>query len=373
MKILHVITGLETGGAERMLVKLVEHTNETFQHTVLSLGGRGTQSKCLEKLGVDVQVLNLQSPAKSLGSLFRLVRIFRTIDYDLVHGWMYHGNLAAYIGVKLTFKKPVIFSIRQSIRNIYDDKITTRMVIKLNSKLSNSVDKVIFNSNVSLSQHIKRGFSTDNSFVIPNGFNIQKFNKDKLAGMKIRKEFSINDTDILFGIVGRNDPKKDYMNFLKAAFIVNQKVKNSHFMIIGRDVDKDVNILNFIVDNGIRDKFTLGSQREDIESIWNAVDIAVSSSRDEGFPNVIGEAMSCGKPCVVTDVGDSSFLVADTGIVVNPNNPKALAGAMIKLATLDRDELYKLGDSARARIVNTFDIKMVSLKYSEMYNKIGKS
>lgn len=371
MKILHIITGLNTGGAERMLVKLIEETKNEADHTVISIFGKGKQGEILKSMGIEVYELNVQSYIQFPIRFFKIKRLVASLRPDIIQGWMYHGNVVASLSkYKST---PVLHNIRQSFYSYNEEKALTRLIIKLNGYLTYRTNLVLFNSALSLDQHIKLGFNKRNSYYIANGFDINKYQKNNEYRSEIRKELKLDDDATLLVQVGRNHPMKDHYNFLEAAKLVSKREKKVHFLLVGRGIDEDNHIQSFLDENDLKTLVTLWGERPDIEKIWSAADFGVlSSAWGEGFPNVIGEAMACETPCVVTKVGDSAHVIGDVGFSVTPQNENELADAMVSLCKLSAEEVASLGNKARERIINEFSIQKISDEYMEVYNKILK-
>lgn len=369
MKILHIITGLNTGGAERMLVKLIEETKNDIEHSVISLLDGGTQGDYLREIGVNIFEISSKSLIKFPKYFHRINKAKKKVNPDLIQGWMYHGNLVASLVKVLNKKLPVIYNVRHSLHSIKHEKQLTRWIIKLNSYLSANAAAVIYNSNISRNQHEEFGFDASTSITIPNGFFVDTFKNNETYRDEIRNELMISKSKFVFGQIGRNHPMKDYKNYVKAAKIVLEEGHDCHFLLVGRGIENDSKLQELV--KGKESNFSFIGQRNDIEKIWNTVDVGVlSSAWGEGFPNVVGEAMACEKPCVVTDVGDAAFVVGKTGEVVQPQNSKELSASMIKMLMLRKKELKELGYKARKRIVENFSIEKVSKDYINLYESI---
>ncbi|MFC3883538.1 glycosyltransferase family 4 protein [Bacillus songklensis] len=373
MKILHVITCLDVGGAEMMLYKLLKHTDHTkFESFVVSLTDKGSIGEKIEHLGIPVYTLGLKPGEMEPGSLWKLYRYVRQVNPDLIQGWMYHANFVSQAVAGLMFpKKPVLWNIRQSLDHIAQEKKMTRALIKLSAKMSFLPKRIINNSLTSAKQHEQIGYRNDKRVIIPNGFDTDLFAPSEKAGTNLRSEQGITDDHLLIGLIGRYHPQKDHTTFLKAAALLIEEVPNVRFILAGREVDsgnlclmKEVEALS--LDNYVR----LLGERQDIPEITAALDIAVSSSKTEGFPNVIGEAMSCGVPCVVTEAGDTPWLIGDTGLIVPPGNPLRLARALKELIECGQEGRKKLGFAARQRIVQHFSIARIVTQYEELYEQV---
>lgn len=374
ISIIHVISGLHIGGAEMMLFKLLSRTDlKRFNTVVISLTDRGPIGEQIEYLGIPVYSLNIKFGVSGLKGIYRLVRTVRQINPDILQGWMYHGNLAAQIGgAFLSYDVPILWNIRHALHQPQDEKLWTKLVIWLTGKLSGLPAKIINNSSTSALQHEQYlCYRIEKKVIIPNGFDTEMFTPSELARTEIRSELGLSEDTLLIGMVGRYHPVKDHANFLQAAALLLEMFPNVHFVLVGRGVDQTNNtLMQLITDLGISAHITLLGERPDVPKITAALDIATSSSYSESFPNVVGEAMSCGIPCVVTDVGDSANIVGETGVVVPPRNFKALAYAWHELISLGFKNRRNLGISARERIVRHFSLNSIVAQYEELYEKI---
>ena len=368
---MHVITGLDMGGAEMMLFKLLSASREYWQSIVVSLKDEGMIGPSIAKLGVPVECLHLRpyspNPARFL-SLFSLTRRFRP---QVIQGWMPHGNLAASL-TQFTSRiaAPVIWNVRMSLDVVDGEKLTTLGLIRLGAFLSRHPAAIVYNSLTGAKQHEKRGYQSAQSAVISNGFDCDVFRPDEEAHHQICEQLGLETTTILIGLVARLHPAKDHIGFLKAASLVSSIHPESRFLLIGKGmVASDPALNNLISQLNLTGRVLLLGERTDISQLTPGLDIACSSSAYEGFSNSIGEAMACGVPCVVTDVGDSAYLVEDTGVIVPSRNPKALAHAIIQLIDAGSAKRKELGMAARRRIESEFSLPKVARRYEDLYKQ----
>ncbi len=372
MKIVHIITDLDTGGAEMSLYKLLASIDRNiFNVAVVSLIDEGTIGKQIKKLNISVYSIGMKRGVPTPLGIWKLIKIIRKLQPDLIQGWMYHGNVASFLVAKMSGGRPrVCWNIRHSVYDIAYEKQLTRMLIKLGTFLSNRVDTVIYNSSVSRGQHEKLGYDTARSVVVPNGFDTAIFRPDENARHSVRRELGVADSVALVGLIGRYHPMKDHENFLRAAKIILSHDKDVRFLLAGKDVDSTNKVLlDQVKMNGLQNSIFLLGERSDIARLTAALDISSSSSYGEAFPNVIGEAMACGVPCVVTDVGDSAWVVGGTGRVVPPRNPQALADKVIQLLDLSEYERNALGKRVRRRIEEHFTLDKIVRHYEILYTK----
>jgi glycosyltransferase involved in cell wall biosynthesis len=229
---------------------------------------------------------------------------------------------------------------------------------------------IVFNSKAGANDHIRMGYQRGKSCIIPNGFDAKLFSPSEKNRSSVRSEFNIPEEAILIGLISRFDPLKDHGSFLKAGAKLLSNRRETIFLLAGRGVDwQNRQLRQIIVNLVMSEKVILLGERRDIPRIMSALDIATCSSVSEGFPNVIGEAMSCGIPCVVTDVGDSAWIVGDSGIVVTPRNHEAMCEAWLTLIKMGRAKRQILGEKARKRIEDHFSIQMIVKKYEQLYEE----
>jgi glycosyltransferase involved in cell wall biosynthesis len=221
--------------------------------------------------------------------------------------------------------------------------------------------------------HSAMGYAAEKMTRIPNGFDTEVFHPDEAARLSFRDELGVPPETPLAGVIARFDPLKDHGNFFKAAGELSRKRGDIRFVLCGDEVTPDNLALIGMIDEALRGRVFLLGRRMDVSRILAALDISVLPSSREAFPNVVGESMSCGTPCVVTDVGDSSLIVGDAGIAVPPRDPAALASGMAALLDMPRSERKKLGIRARQKIVDEYDIRTVTEKYENLYEEILRS
>lgn len=374
VKVLHVITGLSTGGAEMMLLKLLGNMDRSrVQSMVVSLTDKGPIGLRIEALGVPVVVLNLRALSGLPMGLWRLLRQVRRFKPDLAQGWMYHGNLFASFLVMLSPRKiPVVWNIRQSIAALEDEKPMTARLIRLGAKLSQGPAMILYNSSTAREQHEALGYRHAKAKVIPNGFELTRFHPDDGARLALRSQLGLGPEAPLIGMVARYHPMKDHSGFLRAAAHVHMRHPSAHFVLVGRGVTRDAPALREqIASLGLDPCVHILGEREDLPFITAALDISVNASwRGEGFSNAIGEAMACAVPCVVTDVGDSAWIVGSTGRVVPAQDAQAMAKAIADLLDAGPSMRTSLGQAARARMIDMFDLAYVSARYQDLYEEL---
>jgi glycosyltransferase involved in cell wall biosynthesis len=234
-------------------------------------------------------------------------------------------------------------------------------------------NRVVCNSDASRQIHVTLGYAADKMAVIPNGFDLTAFQGNSAAREAVRKELKIPNGAPVIGLVGRFHPQKGHDTFVQAARVVHQEQQDAYFVLCGFDVTwNNPQLAQWIMTAGLTQCCRLLGRRDDIPRIMASLDIAVSSSSGEAFANVIGEAMSCSVPCVVTDVGDSALIVGQTGRVVPSQNPRALAAAVRELIELGTESRERMGTAARERIQRYFSLPTIVRQYEGLYQEMAE-
>ncbi len=372
IRIVHIITALNVGGTEMMLCKLSSRMRkDRFENIFVTLKEKGKLSEDLESQNIRIYNLGGMSGVLRILALIKLLRILREINPDIIQGSLVQGNLAAQIAaIFLPYRFSTLWNIGYTALPKTETKRSILFIIKILSILSFLPQKIIFNSETGANDHYRMGYRRDKSCIIPNGFDTKLFSPSVKNRSCVRSELNISEETILIGLIGRFDPLKDHKCFLKAGAKLLSNKQEIFFLLVGREVDWQNRQLKQLIEKlGMSEKVFLLGERLDVHRIMAALDIATSSSLAEGSPNVIGEAMSCGVPCVVTDVGDTAWLVGDAGIVVPPRNHEALCKAWLRLIEMGSAERRTLGERARKRIEIHFSIQMAVRMYEQLYEE----
>ena len=343
----------------------------SFDSAVLSLMPPGPVGERISILGIPVYSLKILYGIPSLTEILRMRRLVREFRPDIIQGWMYHGNLAAWFARRWTNRAPVVWNIRQSLYEIHREKRLTRWVIRLSAALSSRVQAIIYNSHTSRPQHEAVRFDGRHALVIPNGFDIHRFRSSPETRLAFRMALQLDADVPLVGMVARWHPMKGHANFLRGAAGVLERFSDAHFVLAGRGVDEDnAVLLNMIGALGLADRVHLLGEVSDVPAVMTALDVLVSASGAEAFPNVLGEGMACGVPCVATDVGDSAHVLNGHGRVVPPHDPAALSAAVIELLRLDSHRRVELGAAGRLHVKVKFSLSEVAGQYAALYEKL---
>lgn len=375
ISILWLISGLEYGGAEMMLYKLLSRMDRSrFAAEVVSMIDFGPFSAKIRELGVPLHSLGMRRGIPNPMGMVRLVRRLRQTRPDVIQTWMYHADLIGGLAAKLAGGIPVAWGIRQSNLSDHSSRRLTIYTMKMCARVSAWLPaRIVCCSEASQHVHTALGYASEKMMVIPNGFDLGAFTVNPIARESVRTELKIPAGAPLIGLVGRFDPQKDHRNFVCAAALLHRSQPDARFLLCGDDVTwENAQLRGWIEQAGIREQCVLLGRRDDMSRLTAALDIAASaSSYGEGFPNVIGEAMACGVPCVVTDVGDCALIVGQTGRVVPPQNEKELASALDDLVKLGPEGRSQLGAAARRRVIEYFNLPDIVARYENLYREIA--
>ncbi|TPG20633.1 glycosyltransferase family 4 protein [Variovorax guangxiensis] len=375
MKVAFVITGLSTGGAEIMLHKLLQNIDRTrFEPIVVSLTSKGEIGERIEALGVPVDVLGMRPGLPNPFALFRLARLLRRAKPDVVHTWMYHADLLGGLAARLAGCHRVIWGIRHGNLSKSENKRGTLMVIKLCARLSGRLPaRILSCSQRAKEVHAAIGYIEERIHVIPNGFDLSHFAPDAAAHCSLLAELSLTPDTLLVGVVARFDPQKNHLGFVQAAAQLMALVPQVHFVLAGTEVNGDnVSLQAAIAEHeGLQARMHLLGRRDDVPRLMAAFDVLASPSHGEAFPNVLGEAMASGLPCVVTDAGDSAEIIGATGHVVGVGDMAALAQRLQEVLLLPKAQRAALGHQARTRIRAEYEIRQVVARYQAFYQLVA--
>lgn len=376
MRVLYIITGLATGGAETMLLKLLERLDrERYEPMVISLTTVGDIGPRIAALGIPVRALDMAAGLPGPLGFFRLMRAIRQLEPDIVHTWLYHADLLGGVAAKWAGVPAICWGIRSS--NLDADKTswTTRAVRRVCALMSHVIPQRIFlNSETARRIHASLGYAADKMSVIPNGFDLSRFRPDESARRSVRTGLDCTDDTLLVGMIGRFDPLKNHAGFISAMAVVFRQLPQIRLVLAGKGVDRENEELLVAIEKaGLSANIHLLGPRDDMPALMAALDVLACPSHAEAFPNVVGEAMAAGVPCVATDVGDCAYIIGNTGFVVPVGDMDGFASKVAAMLSLSRVQRMALGEQARARVQSHFEIAGVVRRYEEAYELLGVS
>lgn len=368
----HIVTGLDDGGAEGVLFRLCAN-DHSVTHVVISLMGDGKYGALLRAIGVEVVTLDMPRGRITWAGIARLWRTLRDARPCVVQTWMYHADVVGGLVARLARSGRVFWGIRNSTLSPLHTARRTRVMVRVAAVLSHAVpDAIVSCSQRAAEVHMAKGYPSKLFTVIPNGVDTVAFAPDEQARRSVRTELGISESTTIIGMVARFDPQKDHQTLLRAVNVVTSRQSDVQLLLVGTGMTTSNDQLAMIIDeNGMRNHTILAGQRNDIDAIMNAIDVHVlTSAYGEAFPNVVAEAMACGTPCVVSDVGDAALIVGSNGWVVPPNNPGQFADALSQARTVlteDPKQWERLCRSARDRITAEFRIDLMIDGYHRVW------
>ena len=369
-----IVTDLRTGGAETFLEKLLPRLPRQIQLHVLSLRSQGEIGPRLQAAGVPVEAFGLSGP-RSLVAFMRLVRRLRQLDPHVAQTFLYHGDLIGGLAARIASVGVVAWNIRNAGSAWHTMRWPTRAVIRACALLSGRIpDRIVCCSETAAGHHVRAGYCADRIVVLPNGVDLSRFAPDPTARRWACEALDVRPDTPLLGHFGRLDPQKDQAGFLAAFARVRRSFPDAVAIMVGAGLESTSDFASRVAELGVpASAVRFLGRRDDVARLMAACDVVVSSSIAEAFPNVVAEAMSCGVPCVATDVGESARIVGSTGRIVPPGDPESLARACLETLALPAPERHALGLLGRQRIAETYDIDAVALRYAEFYEALMPS
>lgn len=372
-KILHIIVGLNVGGAELMLKRLVlqGRQDSNFSHAVLSLTDLGVVGESLQSAGITVYTLDMQSFAHLPKAMWQLTKVIRLIQPDIVQTWMYHADFMGGIVAKALGVKKIIWGIRTTDAQQGNSKAVV-LLQRLCAKLSYDIPTLIVcAAHVSKDSHVKVGYDEKKMRVIPNGYELSLLTSSQQDRAALRQEIGLSDDDVVIGSMGRFNEAKNPLLFVKLAAELVKIYPSLKFMMVGRDNTWDnVELTQWLSRYHLTDNFRLLGQRTDVAACLKAMDVFCLHSRTEGFPNVLAEALTVGVPAVSFDVGDAKYILGELGDVIPQGDLAAMVRSIshiIDTILSDTETLAHWSAKATARMSQHYDIQNVYNQYRSIW------
>ena len=368
--VVHLITDLDTGGSETALVNLVSRLDSSrFSNAVISLTNRGRHGSDLDRLGVPVTELHMKPSRPSPMALWRLRQTLRRAHPDILQTWLFHADFLGLAAGRAAGIKRICWNIRSADLRPSDHPASLFFLLRILARLSSLPVAVVVNSHAGRAAHEAFGYHPRRWELIPNGIDVAAFAPSEERRNRWRQANGIARDTPVVGLVARYHPMKDHATFLEAAGAVAARRPDVHFVMAGRGVDPtNAALVAAVARRELAGRISLCGEVTDTASLFCALDVAVSASYSEAFPNVVGEAMACGVPCVVTDAGDSARIVGGAGVVVRTRDAEGMSAAMMRLLTMDPASRAALGREARARITADYSLDRMAKRYEALYD-----
>jgi len=374
--VIHLITTLSQGGAERVLAQLVPRPGDLprdqdgtpiERHVVISLVDGGMFADELRAAGVEVRGLGMRPGRDVAGGTLRLARVLRELRPAAVISWMYHASLLDLLARPFAGagrRARMIWMLRGSLESTASLSTSTRTIIRILARRSGRPDMIVANSAAGRDQHVAHGYRPRRWGAVPNGCDLERFAPDHKGRTTIRMQLGVTDDEALVAFIGRAHAEKGLDVLLEALphLAVADRIT---LLLIGAgtlEADIPTNDRVRIVPLGVRD---------DVERVLRGVDVLVLPSRSEGTANAVIEALATEVPCIVTDVGDSRELVGEAGITVPPESPHELAHAITRMLALTVAERRALGALGRARMMERHGLDAARTAYRTLWTVGG--
>ncbi|NYT86895.1 glycosyltransferase [Pusillimonas harenae] len=373
LDVVHIISGLGQGGAETVLYRLVTAPDQNVRHRVISMGEEGVFGPRLREAGIPVHTLHMQSPSGLLKGLWGMYRLLRELKPDVVQTWMYHADLIGGLVARLSGVRSVCWGIRNSGADLHKSSLSARAFSWLCAKSSGLIPVVIVSCAESAAQrHQAWGYRADRMQVIPNGYDLSRWQADAQARQQVRELWGVSDDTPVIGSVARWNPLKDHENLVAALALSLRNYPSMRCVLIGQGMESsNPDLSALLTRHGVVERVILMGRRDDVPHLMNGLDIHVLSSRAEGFPNVVAEAMASGVACVVTDVGDAAMMVDDATVVAPPQNPQALSAAINSVvAQLGTPAHAQRVQRGRERVGRLFSLEAMVGNYRKVWGRV---
>ena len=374
LRVMHVISGLLHGGAETVLFRLATAPGGTVRHTVVSMRGEGVMGARLREAGVEVICLDMQGWTGNVHGLWRLYRLLRERRPDVVQTWMYHADLIAGLVARLAGIRAVAWGVRNSGVSLGESSRSSRIAAWACARVSAWVPGVIVAcARKAAEVHRAWGYRADRVLVVPNGYDLDVWHPDAAGVAELRARWGVPEGAPLLGSVARWNPLKDHENLLAALALSVRTHPDLRCVLIGLGMSRDnADLIAMARHYGLLDHLIFLGRRDDVPVLMRALDIHVLSSKAEGFPNVVSEAMASGVACVVTDVGDAADIVGEHGWVVPPGDASALAGAIDQAVEAVRDPQWPARrDAARASVERRYSLRTMVDRYETVWRRLA--
>jgi glycosyltransferase involved in cell wall biosynthesis len=365
VKILHVILNLGYGGAESMLVKLVNQ-DKVNEIVIITLMNYSPLKDKIENRNVTV-IPAFRKKLSFVADFLNLIRKVRSFKPDIIQSWMYHSELMGLV-LKRSYPRAKLFwNIRCSTSEWLKLRFRNKIIFKMLLRGSHKVSGIIVNSHIEYKESVLLGYPEEKLIYIPNGFESVEITDKINIRNELLTKFNLASEATLIGAVTKNSVLKDIDTLLKAFQLIKIQLPLVNLILVGSGFDTDFR--EKLADMRLIDNVHIYGTTNNIFKVIPGFDIAVLSSKTESFPNVIAEYMLASLPVVSTNVADIPEIVGDYGIVVPPNDPESLSNALISVFNMSYEEKAVLGKNARERILEIYPINKIFKSYLDKYRE----
>ncbi|MDI6792443.1 MAG: glycosyltransferase [bacterium] len=364
LNLLYLITGLDVGGTEKVLARLVAGLNkERYRILVCSLQKRGPVADEIERCGIKVVSLDMEGKL-NLNAPLKLFSLLKKEKVDILHSYLFHANLLARIVGRLA-RVPIIISSERTM------EMEGRHRLIINRLTAPLADCITVNSN-SVREFVSHriGIDSQKLVTIYNGLDVSDFQRKEGDSSGVKKKWGIDSDKVVIGCVARFDPPKGVEYLLQAAVRVIAKHPNALFLLVGYGPLRR-KLEDMTEELGLASKVIFTGECNDVPGMLSIMDIFVLPSLYEGFPNAVLEAMAASRPVVATSVAGIPEIVVDneTGLLVPRANPEALAEAINTLIQYP-EMAEKMGQAGRSRVEDYFSLEKMVEETEELYERL---
>jgi len=367
--VVHIIVGLHTGGAEKTLLKVCSGLPQ-FHHHVVSLTGFGELAPAFLKAGAELHCLDMRTASGVIRGLASILHFVWKTKPSLIQSWMYHSDLVTLFIKLVAPRTPIVWNLRHSALTPSSSR-RTRLIQRVLVGMSWFIPRAIVAAGVRVrDEHERIGYSMQKLSTIPNGIDLEVFRADSSLRNVGRTRLGLAQDQLLIGFVGKWDPHKGVESFLDALKLLSDWGREVQFLMVGKDLlFENSQLVDLVERRQLTDHAHLVGPVPDVQTYLNALDVMVSASETEGFPNVIAEAVACGVPVVATDVGDSKLLLASKNFLVPPRSPVKLAEAIDSLLALPPAERKKITDTNYRWVSENYSMEQMLVSYDNLWKK----
>lgn len=372
MKVCHIITSLDIGGAELVLYRLLTAQADNVNNiTVITLKPGGILADKLQQAGFVVHSLNVTGPLSLLASVTKLAKKLEVLQPQVVQSWLYHADFITALSSLRWRATSYVWGIHTC--QLPKGKIATWAIMKSCALLSYRVpSKIVCVAEASKILHVNQGYDAKKVRVISNGFSLTDYQAVPQNQKLLRNELGVADSALVVGIIARWHPDKGQDVLLKAIQKIQPQHPNVIFLFVGRDCDSNnQQLMQYKNSCPFPDNILTIGQRSDIPALLNTLDIFCMPSRTEAFPLALGEAMCASLPVVATEVGDVAYMTGNLVELAQPDNVTSLAEKLDKMLSLPKAQRRAVGNALFERVSALFSIETMVHQYQALYAEIS--
>ena len=372
IKVCHVISSLELGGAQLLLEKLcMSLKSSEFTHVIVCLSGETVLAKKIQHKSIKIYFLDMFGLRNIIHSVFKLRRILENEQPSIIHSWLYHADFLTTLARYRLRTCPLLWSVHHANEKSEGDKLLTKWLVKLLSLLSNKFpSRIVYCSEYARAVHARLGYCSGKSFVINNGIDTIRFCSSLPLRERFRQQQGIGLSTAVVGMVARYSPIKGHKIFLDMARILLTMETDIRFVMIGTNISASNRELIGIIDSlGLRDYCTLLEEQSDIERAMNGLDILVCPSFSESFGLVVVEALACEVPVVCSDLEVLRDIVGQR-FTAPVGNSHLFARKTHELVRATRAERKTIGSQGRKQVIKNYDENVMIEKYRQLYHEL---